>query len=73
MCPWRENRFGRLASECEALILREMSFSILGSFQQMPLGFLTESEKSLDPRGARIFSIKKSVSLRVSRSPELII
>jgi len=63
ICLWRESTFGGLASEREALMLREMSFSILGSLQQLPLGFLTESEKSMDPRGIQIFSIKKSVSL----------
>lgn len=60
--------------EYEALILREMSFSILGSFQQMPLGFLTESERRVDPRGTQIFSIKSlSVLLfeQVSRADNL--
>lgn len=60
--------------EYEALILRDMSFSILGSFQQMPLGFLTESERCVDPRGTQIFSIKSlSVLLfeQVSRADNL--
>jgi len=55
-------------------MLREMSFSILGSFQRVPLGFLTMSEKVWIPGELRFSPLKSlSVSLfeQVSRAVNL--